>query len=58
MCDPCYQKHRYWADPEKNRAAARKSVTKTRLRRRGLSDKAALKLIELMEANRGLNQDD
>jgi hypothetical protein len=52
MCDPCYQKHRYWADPEKNRAAARRSVTLTRLKRRGMSPKAAMKMIELMEASR------
>jgi hypothetical protein len=57
MCDPCYQRHRYWADPEKNRAAARRSVQLTRLKRRGVPIKAAKRMIELMEAQREDGQD-
>lgn len=53
LCDPCYQRHLYWTDVEKHRAAGRKSVQLTRLKRRGLPVKAALKMIELMEAQRG-----
>ena len=52
LCDPCYQRHLYWSDVEKHRAAGRKSVQLTRLKRRGLPVKAALKMIELMEAQR------
>lgn len=52
MCDPCYQRHRYWVDPEKNREDARRSVNLSRLRKRGVPDKQAKKLVELMEASR------
>ena len=52
MCDPCYQRHLYWLDPEKNREAARRSVMLTRLTRKGTPPKVAKRMIELMEAER------
>lgn len=53
MCDPCYQRHLYWLDPEKNRQAARRSVALTRLTRKGVPTKVAKRMIDLMEAERG-----
>lgn len=53
MCDPCYQRHLYWLDPEKNRAAGRRSVQLARLKRKGVPPKVAKRMIELMEAERG-----
>lgn len=52
MCDPCYQRHRYWIDPEKNREAARRSVSLARLKAKGVPVKVAKQLIELREAER------
>lgn len=49
VCDACYQRQNYWLDPEKHRAAGRRSMRMSRLRKKGVPDEIAKRLTDRWE---------
>lgn len=49
VCDPCYQRQRYWFDPDKHRAAGRRSMRMSRLRNKGVPNEIAKRMSDRWE---------